>query len=151
MEKQSSPLIKPFALETLIQQYYRRISWTLLVVGLTLLFVLALLPITRRTGMGFFNFIPVPGDKVAHFIAFIGVSGLIDAVKPNQPFTWKKAALAMAFGLLIELCQSLSGYRFASFWDSVANALGIFTYWLLTPVFKWIPIVRVRWMQEHQE
>ncbi|WP_219622229.1 hypothetical protein, partial [Endozoicomonas acroporae] len=40
---------------------------------------------------------------------------------------------------------SLTDYRHPSFWDIVANCLGIFMYWLFIPAFKRTPVLRVRW------
>nr|MDT0252479.1 hypothetical protein [Endozoicomonas sp.] len=59
--------------------------------------------------------------------------------------------IAALYGIYIEGLQSLTDYRHPSFWDIVANCVGIFMYWALTPLWKITPVLRIRWKYKHQE
>ena len=134
-------------MEAIILRYYLPISKAALAITLITITIMSLLPIDDDGGikLTFWNF-PVAADKVAHFLAFLVIAGLIDGFCYQEGFTLKKAALATAFGFWIELLQSLTDYRHPSFWDMVANCSGILAYWLFIPLFKITPLIRVRWL-----
>jgi|GEM_PF-6988902 len=134
-------------MEAIILRHYVPISKAALATTLITITIMALLPIDNDGGirLTFWDF-PVPADKVAHFLAFLVIAGLIDGFCYQEGFTLKKAATAAVYGLWIELLQSLTDYRHPSFWDMVANCSGIATYWLFIPLFKITPLIRVRWL-----
>ncbi len=134
------------SLEAVILQHYLPVSRAALAIALTTITILSLLPVDNITGIDltFWN-LPVAADKIAHFIAFLVISGLIDGFCYQDAFNVKKAAIAAIYGIWIESLQSLTDYRHPSFWDIVANCAGILMYWMLIPLFKITPILRVRW------
>lgn len=108
--------------------------------------ILSLLPVDNIHGMDLaFWKLPIAADKIAHFLAFLVIAGLIDGFCYQGTFDLKKAAVAAVYGMWIEGLQFLTDYRHPSFWDIVANCTGILMYWLLIPVFKVTPLLRVRW------
>jgi VanZ family protein len=71
------------------------------------------------------------GDKVAHAAAFatfaIWFGGLVES-----RVMWRVALALLAYGLLIELLQSLVPYRSADSRDLAADAVGILLGWLVS-------------------
>ncbi|WP_257267175.1 VanZ family protein [Endozoicomonas sp. ONNA2] len=138
--------IKASTLEALILQYYLPLSAAALAITLTTITIMSLLPVDSFRGIDLtFWRLPVAADKIAHCLAFLVISGLLDGFCYQERFNLKKATIAALFGIWIEGLQSLTDYRHPSFWDIVANCLGIFIYWLLIPAFKKTPVLRVRW------
>ena len=137
---------KATSLEEIILQHYLPVSRAALAITLTAITILSLLPIDNFRGIDLtFWRLPVAADKIAHCIAFLVISGLLDGFCYQDRFNLKKAFIAALYGMWIEGLQSLTDYRHPSFWDIVANCLGILMYWLLIPVFKRTPVLRVRW------
>lgn len=134
-------------MEAIILRHYLPISKAALATVLITIMIMSLLPIDNDDGMRltFWNF-PIAADKVAHFLAFLVIAGLIDGFCYQEGFNVKKALMAVVYGLWIELLQSLTDYRHPSFGDIVANCSGILAYFLLIPLFKITPLLRVRWM-----
>lgn len=134
-------------MEALILRHYLPISKAALATALISITIISLLPIDKDGSirMTFWNF-PVAADKVAHFLAFLVIAGLIDGFGYEEGFNLKKAAIAAVYGCWIELLQSLTDYRYPSFWDMVANCSGILAYCMLIPLFKITPLIRVRWL-----
>lgn len=51
---------------------------------------------------------------------------------------WLLAAVLVAFGLSMELAQSMTSYRYGDPWDSLANSLGVVAIWLVVSLRrKW--------------
>lgn len=98
--------------------------WVFLVC-LAVVFLLALSP----TGGGA-DWFP-QADKLRHACAFIvlWMLGRQAWVRPG----WRLAALLLGFGVAIELAQSMTSYRDASFGDVGADMAGILAGWLLMP------------------
>ncbi len=63
-------------------------------------------------------------DKWSHFAAFLVLALWFSGLFRKRSY-WRVAVGLLAFGILIELCQRLVGYRSAEWLDVVANALGI--------------------------
>lgn len=84
-------------------------------------------------------------DKLQHLLAFIVISGLVDAAWPGSHFNWKKMLFVAAYGGLIEVLQSFTGYRNMSIADLLTDIIGALTYLAMTPVWKKIPIINLRW------
>ena len=91
----------------------------------------------------------VPGpklnDKLLHLMAFLVISGLFDAAWPRCSFNWQKALAVVAYGALIEILQSFTGYRDMSGADLVADIIGIGLYVIMIPLWRIIPIINIRW------
>ncbi|USE35390.1 VanZ family protein [Endozoicomonas sp. SCSIO W0465] len=138
-------------LEEIILQHYLPVSRAALAITLTTVTILSLLPVNNFSGMDLrFWRLPVAADKIAHCIAFLVISGLIDGFCYQDSFNLKKASIAVLYGIWIEGLQSLTDYRHLSFWDMVANCIGIGIYWLLIPAFKITPVLRVRWQYKER-
>lgn len=84
-------------------------------------------------------------DKLQHLLAFIVISGLVDAAWPNTPFNWKKLLFIAFYGGLIELLQSFTGYRHMSIADLFTDIMGALAYITMIPVWKKIPLINLRW------
>lgn len=75
-------------------------------------------------------------DKIVHFGSFALLTGLCflayPAISTNALLTCHvQAACLCSFGLLIEIAQSFTAYRFFSWWDFVADSAGVFVVWLI--------------------
>ena len=84
-------------------------------------------------------------DKLQHWLAFVAISGLVDAAWPNSHFNWKKILFVITYGSLIEILQSFTGYREMSVADLLADTVGTLSYIALIPLWKKIPIINLRW------
>nr|MDT0251115.1 VanZ family protein [Endozoicomonas sp.] len=112
------------------------ISRIALATTLIVITILALLPINTIRGIELtFWKLPIAADKIAHLMAFLVISGFMDSFQYQYAFNLKTAAIAALYGIYIEGLQSLTDYRHPSFWDIVANCVGIFMYWALTPLW----------------
>ncbi|MGO0309304.1 VanZ family protein [Endozoicomonas acroporae] len=67
-------------------------------------------------------------DKVKHAIAFMVLFAMLDLAWPTVGMPWWKPLGLMAFGVLIEVCQKMTGYRSFSVGDIVANGVGVLAY-----------------------
>jgi VanZ family protein len=71
------------------------------------------------------------GDKVAHAAAFatfaVWFGGLVES-----RLMWRVALALLAYGVLIEVLQSLVPYRSADSQDLAADAVGILLGWLVS-------------------
>ena len=74
-------------------------------------------------------------DKVFHFIAYLGLAGLLERAYPKQ-FVAKGIIFLIVYGGIIEVLQGQTGYRSASWADLFADALGVLSYLLLLPLVK---------------
>lgn len=84
-------------------------------------------------------------DKVGHIVAFLYLAFLLDFSFPESRFDILKVILLLAYGLLIEVIQYFLPYRTSSFLDLLADGVGVALYFLLIPILKYIPFVRLRW------
>lgn len=62
-------------------------------------------------------------DKLRHALAFMALWWVGSHVRWRSP--WVLAILLLAFGILIELAQRMTGYRVASMGDVLADLIGI--------------------------
>lgn len=75
-------------------------------------------------------------DKIVHFIVFLGFAVLMDIALANKNY-WLWVGLPLiAYGALIEVLQSFTPYRSFSFWDWVADSLGVFALWWIIKRYK---------------
>ena len=121
-----------------ISRHFLLISRLMLALTLITVLVLSLMPVEQ---------IPLSNwnDKFQHWLAFIVISGLVDASWPESRFDWKKILFITAYGALIELLQSLTSYREMSAADLFTDIAGALSYILMIPVWKKVPVVRLRW------
>lgn len=110
----------------------------MLALVLTTVLILSLMPVER---------IPLSdwNDKLQHLLAFVLISGLVDAAWPESGFSYRKMLLITACGALIEILQSFTGYREMSFADLLTDIAGALSYYLMIPVWKKVPVVNLRW------
>jgi len=76
--------------------------------------------------------VPLPqvpqADKWAHLATYLTLAFLADASWPERGFDWRKWALLIGYGMLIELAQSQIPNRDFSTADMLANTAGIALY-----------------------
>ena len=114
------------------------ISRLMLAFALITVLVLALVPLEQAPLTNW-------NDKLQHWLAFVAISGLVDASWPESHFNWKKMLFITVYGGLIEILQSFTGYRETSVLELFVDIVGALTYVAMTPVWKKIPIVNIRW------
>jgi len=85
-------------------------------------------------GGSFLNF-PY-SDKVLHFSAFFVLSFLLNRASSNIEKRIRNMLSLLAFGILIEILQSFTGYREVSFADVVADLIGILLFQLVYTFLK---------------
>jgi len=83
-------------------------------------------------------------DKINHILAFYVLALLADYSAPRTRFTLIKGLMILGFGLLIEVIQHFLPYREFSFFDLIADGIGIVVYALSQPVLGHIGILRQR-------
>lgn len=96
-------------------------------------------------GVAISSLIPIPdisldvGDKNAHFLTYAGLAcwfGLL----VRRPFSllWVIIGIS-AFGMLIELLQSMTTYRYGEWADVLANSIGV----AVGIIFSFTPLRRI--------
>ena len=80
------------------------------------------------------DFVSTGWDKANHFLAFFSLAALMDIAFPRTAFWPIKLPVLVAYGLLIEVLQSFTGYRFFSWLDLFADTLAVFCYFPLRAV-----------------
>ena len=78
------------------------------------------------------------GDKVAHVGAFGLMMLLCSAVVTSKRVTAWCALVLIALGVLIELLQSLTGYRDFEVDDMLADAAGVLAAWAAVAVSAYL-------------
>lgn len=121
-----------------IRRHFLLISRLMLALTLMIVLVLSVMPV-EQVPLSNWN------DKLQHWLAFVAISGLVDASWPGSRFNWKKMLFVITYGVLIELCQSFTGYREMSAADLFADIVGTLSYVLMIPLWKRIPLVQLRW------
>ena len=86
------------------------------------------------SGEPLFNF--YQGDKVLHAGAFFVLSFLLNRSSSSISTRIRNIFSLLAFGILIEILQSFTGYREVSFWDVVADLVGILLFQLTYSFLK---------------
>ena len=94
-------------------------------VCLVVVLVAALMPLQLQVS-------PTGWDKTNHVMAFAVLGTLGWRAYPQRGVPVLLALLA--YGVLIELLQGLTGYRSADLFDVVADAIGLLVGWPLTRV-----------------
>jgi VanZ family protein len=103
-----------------------RLSWLWLGLGLALVATVWFLSLTPHPpSVDIQN-----GDKYGHLFAYASLMLWFGWLYPPRVH-WRVALLFVLQGLLLELLQGLSGYRYADVYDMLANSLGVAIGWLL--------------------
>lgn len=84
------------------------------------------------------------GDNVSHVTAFVVLALLVDGAFPQVPFWRAKVPLLLAYGVGLEALQTLFPLRVFSYWDVLADVVGITIYAVLRPLIR---LTRVRFSQ----
>jgi glycopeptide antibiotics resistance protein len=86
---------------------------------------------TFALGVGVLSLIPVPdigdSDKLAHFLTYATLSASFSLIVERQKSLWLVLFGLIAYGLLLEFLQGLTGYRMEDMADALANSLGVIT------------------------
>jgi len=101
--------------------------------------------------VAYFSLIPNPpgadiNDKLLHFSAYTGLSaGFSTLVHSHRQLSGVAVGL-IGFGILIEILQGLTGYRFMEALDVLANSVGVLCGLLirLTPFPRWFRLFESR-------
>ena len=67
-------------------------------------------------------------DKINHIVAFAVLAWLAEGAYPGKRWAGARIAVLLAYGLLIEVVQHHLPYRYFSWLDFAANAIGIMGY-----------------------
>ena len=85
--------------------------------------------LTPSNGTPFFDF--DHADKVLHASAFFILSFLLNRSSSDITKRIRNILSLLAFGILIEILQSFTGYREVSFGDVIADLIGILLFQLV--------------------
>ncbi len=125
-------------MEALIKRHYFNLAKLGLGLAVIVITILALLPIEQAPLQNI-------SDKAQHLAAFFTLAFLLDCSFPDSHFRLKKIISLAGYGLSIEILQWLSGYRFFSLLDVVADLSGVALYVFLIPLLQKTPLVNWRW------
>ena len=116
---------------------HRRLWFGLGYVLLALVAYLSLAPVTTH--------IPA-SDKTLHFVTYCGLSAFFTSLVQASRSLWLVAPGLVLFGVLLEILQGLTGYRYFELMDMLANGLGVMAGLLcrLTPMPSWLRRVEAR-------
>ena len=120
----------------------RPLRWIVLWRVLGRVLVAAMLVATLLPSSAVVGAVPL-GDKAGHVLGFAALMLWYAQIYGDTRGRVRCALGALAFGVAIEIAQSLTTYRSAEFADFVADALGVALGWLLArgpfgDVFTWI-------------
>lgn len=73
----------------------------------------------------------VINDKLGHALVFLVLAAISDHAYAMSAFNWKKLSWLMSYGIAIEIFQHFIPGRNFSYLDMMADATGLFFYWLL--------------------
>ncbi len=68
---------------------------------------------------------PLMWDKLAHFLAYSGFGVLAIAASPSRGRLAEWLVVGFMLGVTLEVLQGMTGYRYASLYDQLANTLGL--------------------------
>ncbi|MDC1286590.1 VanZ family protein [Gammaproteobacteria bacterium] len=94
-----------------------RLIWLWTAIGVAMLVVVAFVSLMPAPGVGV-------NDKVSHLLTYCLLAGWFGLLARNQAIlVWTIVAL-IGYGMIIELLQGQTGYRFAEWSDVFANSIG---------------------------
>lgn len=85
-------------------------------------FTLSLLPLDD-------DFVSTGWDKTNHLLAFFVLAALYDVAYRELAYWRIKCLVLFLFGLLIEVCQGFTSYRFFSLLDLIADGIGLLLFY----------------------
>jgi len=89
------------------------------------------------------NFFDFPNaDKLLHASAFFILSFLLNRASSSINRRIRNMFSLLSFGILIEFLQSFTSYRTVSFWDVMADLVGILLFQLTYSLLKEIQLKR---------
>jgi len=91
------------------------------------------------------------GDKVLHASAFFVLSFLLNRASSTIHHRIRNMLSLLAFGILIEFLQSFTTYRTVSFWDVMADLVGILLFQLTYSILKEIQFQRNKKKQKKNQ
>lgn len=102
--------------------------------GCVVLTYACLMPHPPQVGISYF-------DKVEHFLAYLILAAWFAEVLPTRP--WQVFTGLVLFGLLIEVAQSMTGYRHPNVMDLVADTVGVVAGMLLARLgaMRWLDYI----------
>ena len=81
--------------------------------------------------VGVLSLIPGPdiggSDKLAHYLTYAILSAGFSLIVEQRRSLWLILFGLIAYGLLLEFLQGLTGYRYEDMADALANSLGVIT------------------------
>ena len=110
--------------------HLRSLWFSLAYVQLLVVAVLSLTPAVPNVG---------GSDKLGHFLAYAVLSIAFSLIIRQRKSLWRILFGLIAFGILMEYLQGLTGYRYADPEDALANSIGV-VFGLL---FHFSPLRRV--------
>lgn len=69
-------------------------------------------------------------DKVEHGIAYAGMSWWFCQIYQSVKSRFWVCAALLAYGVLIEILQGMTGYRYFEYADMLADSIGVVVGWL---------------------
>ncbi|NEW60975.1 hypothetical protein GSY74_06725 [Sulfurovum sp. bin170] len=113
-------------IHTLMPKKYYKVLFYITVIAV---FILAITPSSHRD--------VVPNmDKILHMLAFFVLSLELNRASSTMEHRLRNMGLLVAFGIFIEFVQSLTPTREASFYDIVADVVGILLFQLLYSLLR---------------
>ena len=97
---------------------------------LQLIWLWSAIGVGMLVAVAYVSLMPAPevgvSDKLAHLLTYFLLGGWFGLLARNRiDLGWTVVAL-IAYGMIIELLQAQTGYRFAEWGDVVANSVGCF-------------------------
>ena len=99
--------------------------------AIVLILYMALTPASKHPIFAFQH-----SDKVLHIIAFFVLAFLLNRSSSNVSKRIRNIFSLLAFGILIEVLQSFTGYRQVSLGDVLADLIGILLFHLSYSILK---------------
>jgi len=81
-------------------------------------------------------------DKFSHVFAFLVLAFLADFSYPEYSYNYYKITALFGYGVSIEIIQYYIPNRQFSFYDMLADLIGLMLYMILLPYIKKIPILK---------
>lgn len=98
-------------------ELHLRTLWFALAYALLLVVaILSLAPATPNVG---------DSDKLGHFLAYATLSMVFSVIVRQRVSLWRVLFGLIAFGVLMEYLQGLTGYRYSDPEDALANSIGV--------------------------
>lgn len=98
-------------------------------------------------GVAILSLVPLPevgvGDKFSHVVTYLLLAAWFGLLAANRlVLCWTVVGL-MAFGILLEILQGMTSYRYAEWADILANGGGILIgiWFYLTPLSRMLKLV----------